>query len=210
MNAKQENKDLQHSKKFIVCIDNGHGVDTPGKCSPDRSLLEWQWNREVAIILKNILKDKNIDSVIIVTEYTDISLKERCRRINKIASEVGKKNCVSVSIHINAAGGDGKWHSAQGWSVFVSPNASEKSKMLANEMWNFAKAHGFKTRQPLPNQHYWVKSLAMCRDTSCPAVLVENLFMDNETDCYYLKQEATKVNLAQVMADAIESYMRSL
>ena len=31
-----------------VLIDAGHGIDTPGKRSPDGSFLEYLWNRQVA------------------------------------------------------------------------------------------------------------------------------------------------------------------
>nr|DAD59382.1 MAG TPA: N-acetylmuramoyl-L-alanine amidase [Bacteriophage sp.] len=26
---------------YIICLDNGHGVNTPGKCSPDKKLKEY-------------------------------------------------------------------------------------------------------------------------------------------------------------------------
>ena len=55
------------------------------------------------------LKDNGYKVFIVTPETTDISLKERCRRIN---SEYIKnhKNAISISIHNNAAGADGKWH----------------------------------------------------------------------------------------------------
>jgi hypothetical protein len=28
-------------KKLVVILDNGHGKNTKGKCSPDKSLYEW-------------------------------------------------------------------------------------------------------------------------------------------------------------------------
>ena len=30
---------------LTVILDNGHGANTPGKCSPDKSLLEYKWAR---------------------------------------------------------------------------------------------------------------------------------------------------------------------
>ena len=42
---------------LTVILDNGHGVNTPGKCSPDRSLLEYRWTREmVDLIIKELSK----------------------------------------------------------------------------------------------------------------------------------------------------------
>ena len=37
-------------KNRIVILDNGHGDETPGKCSPDFSLFEWRWNRDHYLI----------------------------------------------------------------------------------------------------------------------------------------------------------------
>lgn len=28
-----------------ILIDNGHGIDTPSKCSPNRGFLEYRFNR---------------------------------------------------------------------------------------------------------------------------------------------------------------------
>ena len=38
-------------KDLVVILDAGHGSDTPGKCSPDKSLYEWQFNREIVAML---------------------------------------------------------------------------------------------------------------------------------------------------------------
>ena len=37
---------------MIVLIDNGHGVNTPGKHSPDNSIFEYKYTREIAAMLK--------------------------------------------------------------------------------------------------------------------------------------------------------------
>ena len=37
-----------NKEDIIIIIDNGHGINTPGKCSPDKSLLEWKYTREIA------------------------------------------------------------------------------------------------------------------------------------------------------------------
>lgn len=189
--------------KLVVCIDNGHGKNTKGKCSPDRSLLEWQWNRQVALLLRDRLIKLGIDARLIVTEDSDISLSERCKRVNRISKQVGAANCILVSIHVNAAGGDGKWHDARGWSVFVSNNASSKSRSLAELMYDAATEIGVKTRKPSQKQKFWKQDLAICRDTVCPAVLVENFFMDNREDCEFLKSEEGKNKCAKIMCGGI-------
>ena len=120
-------------KNLVVIIDNGHGKNTPGKCAPDKSLFEWQWTREIAAMLCMRLYGINtIQTVILVPEENDISLKERVRRVNTIVhdAKIAGKEVLLISIHINAAG-HGTWKTASGWSVWVANNASEKSKLFA-------------------------------------------------------------------------------
>ena len=42
-------------KNKVVILDNGHGKNTPGKCSPDKIFYEWSWSRKFVNILKTIL-----------------------------------------------------------------------------------------------------------------------------------------------------------
>ena len=71
-------------KNRIVILDNGHGINTPGKCSPDKSLKEYKWNREFVDKLIPLLENEGYIVFKIVTEYLDISLSERAIRANKI------------------------------------------------------------------------------------------------------------------------------
>lgn len=192
---------------MIILIDNGHGVNTSGKCSPDKSLREYAYCREIASRLVCALKDLGYDARRIVTEEIDISLSERCRRVNKICREVGSKNCLCVSIHNNAAGSQGKWLTARGWSVFVGKNASQNSKRLADDLHDAAKMLNQKIRVPDPSHKYWTQNLAMCRDTLCPAVLTENLFQDNLEDVKYLLSEEGKAAMVQIHLHGIINYI---
>ena len=153
-----------------VIIDNGHGKETLGKRSPvwddGSQLLEWRYAREIAVMLEQELVRRGVDVVRIVPEDTDVSLRERCNRVNKLCVQFGAKNCLLVSIHCNAAGNAGKPMQARGWSVFVGLNASQNSKSLATLFSASAEAQGLKVRVSSPNQRYWVQNLAMCRDTS--------------------------------------------
>ena len=67
--------------KYIICLDNGHGVNTPGKCSPDKRLKEYQYAREIVKRLESKLKENGYKVYVVTPEQEDISLKERCRRI---------------------------------------------------------------------------------------------------------------------------------
>ena len=190
----------------MVILDNGHGVNTPGKCSPDKKLREYAYTREIVKRIREKLEKLGVESYILVPEEEDISLKERCRRANNIYAK-NIKNTFVISVHCNAAGADGKWHNAKGWSVFLSQNASKKSKHLADCLADSAQSKGLKMRYSIPNQSYWVQNLAICRDTHCPAVLTENLFQDNKEDVEYLLSEEGKETIAQLHVDGILKYI---
>lgn len=198
---------------ITLLLDNGHGDPplTGGKCSPDKSILEYYWARDMVQRIDRKARAAGIPVEIIVPETTDIPLKTRTNRVNAICrAKGGSKNCVLISVHINAAGGDGKWHDARGWCGFIAPNASANSKRLARILWEHADRAGLRGNRCVPAERYWVKSLAMCRDTNCPAVLTENLFMDNRADAEYLKSESGKETIADLHIAAIKEYIKTM
>lgn len=192
---------------MIVLIDNGHGIDTKGKCSPDGRLKEYAYAREIAKMVEKVLKAKGIDARRIVTEENDISLSERCRRVNTICRQFGTKNVILVSIHNNAAGADGQWHNASGFSAHVGLNASASSKKLASSIWTAAIAKGLQGNRSIPQERYIAQNLAICRDTLCPAVLTENLFQDNKKDVATLLSEEGKQNIIEAHVNGIKNYL---
>ena len=107
-------------------------------------------------------------------------------------------------------GCDGKWHNANGWSVFVAQNASTKSKTLAKCLKEAAEKEGLKIRLQYPDKSYWVQSLAMCRDTNCPAVLTENLFQDNKEDVKFLLSKEGKEKICNLHVKGIIDYLQTL
>ena len=191
-----------------VLIDNGHGENTPGKCSPDKRLREYAYAREIARRVEKCLRCKGYDAERIVEEETDIALSERCKRVNDICKQVGTKNVLLVSIHNNAAGADGKWHEARGFSSFVGLNASSKSKMLAQYLWNEAIQQGLKGNRSVPAAPYIAQNLAICRNTLCPAVLTENLFQDNKEDVDFLLSEEGKEKVTATHVNAIVEFIK--
>lgn len=194
-------------KGIIILIDNGHGFDTQGKCSPDGKYQEWAWSREMADLIVRELTRLGYDARILVPEREDIPLLNgadtRVRRVNDICNCYGKENVVLVSIHSNANSCDGKWHDGQ-WSGFiaeVAPNASQKSKWLADFIWARAIEAGLKGNRSFtdkPGQRYLVQSLAICRETKCPAVLTESAFHDTHDGVALLTGSKQRIAMAHV------------
>lgn len=212
-----------------ILIDNGHGVNTAGKCSPDRRLREYAWSREIARRLEQALRAEGYDAERIVTEETDISLTERCRRANAIAAKVGTANCIFVSLHSNAAGGDGKWKTAGGWCVYTSPGKT-KADSLATSLWNAAnivlkpyadrfrvlQAQGAYDSRQVPFRADWSDGdpdyearFTVLTGTRCPAVLTESLFQDNKSDVDFLLSEEGKQAIVKLHAEGIKNYINA-
>lgn len=45
-----------------ILIDNGHGVNTPGKCSPDGVFREYKYTREIAAAVVKHLGYRGFDA----------------------------------------------------------------------------------------------------------------------------------------------------
>lgn len=174
----------------MIILDNGHGCDTPGKRSPiweDGSYLqEWKYCRAIVQEIAMVLKKEGISYHILVPEDHDIPLRTRVHRANKVAAQNGISQTLLISVHLNASP---QINSASGWEIHTSPGET-KSDEYARVFWNTAKEilgdcfpmrGDFEDRNPDRDS-----SFAIIRDTACPAVLTENLFMNTEKDCRFL------------------------
>lgn len=197
--------------KALVLLDNGHGADTPGKQSPDGSLKEYMWCRDEVKMIADKLNAEGIQSVILVPEIKDIPLSKRVERANKIYIDNGKnkkgKFVFLISVHVNAAGMGG-WTNASGYSVYVSGNASENSKRLAVSLYGEAKKAHLEGNRSVPKEEYWTAGFYIIKNTKCPAVLSENLFMDNRDDCAYLLSDKGKETIANMYVEAIKKFIQ--
>ena len=194
---------------MIVLIDNGHGATCPNG-SPDKQIRKYSYAREIASLLEQKLKEKGVTAIRIVTEENDVPLSTRVSRINTICREFNPNNCCVVSIHLDAAGSDNKWHNARGFSVRVAKNASNKSKKLARVLYEQAEALNLKGNRSVPPKKYLVHNLAICRDTNCAAVLTENLFQDNKEDVAFLLSKEGKDAIVQLHLKGLLNYINSL
>lgn len=188
-----------------ILIDNGHGENTPGKRSPlwpdGSQLFEWAYTREIAKRVCDELLKCGMDSELIVRESIDVPIHERARRVNAICKKEGVSNCFLVSIHCNACNGK-----ARGWEVHTYTGQS-KSDEYATVFWNTARQI-LGTTSPMRGDFSdgdpdWDSNLGILRETLCPAILTENLFMDNEEDCRFLLSPAGKKAITDIHVQSI-------
>ena len=194
-----------------VLLDAGHGEDTPGKQSPDGKLREYSWNRQMAARIAEGLKKAGIAVTLLVPETTDIPLSVRAARANEWCRREGKENVILISVHVNAAG-CGSWMKARGWSAYTSPGKT-KADLLAESLYGAAcelLPPGIPIRTDLSDgDRDWEARFAILMKTQCPAVLTENLFMDNREDLAILLSEDGQRRLAEIHVQGILSYLRS-
>lgn len=198
--------------KMVILIDNGHGSNTAGKCSPDGSFREYKWTREVAAAIVCQLSSLGYEAHLLVPELTDVSLSERCRRVNNWCNKVGKNNVLLVSVHNNAAASDGKWHTATGWSTYTTRGITEADK-LARSIYLSAEKNlkGQKIRKYGTGYYDWdfEENFYILLHTYCPAVLVENFFQDNRQDVAFLTSTLGKQKCIDTIVDGVINYIKS-
>lgn len=193
-----------------ILIDNGHGENTPGKRSPDGSLREYAYVREIADRIAHELSARGYDAERIVRETVDVPLSERARRVNEVCGRYGTANVVLVSIHCNAAGNGIEWMNASGWSAYTSKGKTKADK-LATFLYEEAEKNFISQRIRKDNSDDdpdWEENFYILSKTKCPAVLTENFFQDNKDDVLYLCSEEGKQAIVKTHVEAITRYIQ--
>lgn len=194
---------------MIILLDNGHGFDTPGKRSPDGFFREYAYNRYLAFRIREQLSALGLDARLLVPEREDISLPERCRRVNKICERFGSNQVILVSIHVNAAGNGQHWMEARGWSCFTSIGET-RADSLATCLYEAAMAQlpGHNIRKDYTDGDPDIeKNFYILRHTRYPAVLTENLFMDNRDDVAFLESAEGSQAIVNLHVEGILHYL---
>jgi N-acetylmuramoyl-L-alanine amidase len=183
------------AKKYLIALDDGHGMDTPGKRSPKLAdgtvMLENQFNRRVVALLDAELKRCGFATLLVAPTDEDVSLSERVNKANK-----GKADFY-LSVHANAY--NGKLDNAAGgietYAHFSYPKTVEKARII--HKWVMK---GTKMKDREVKNGDW---LYVCKNTSMPAVLTELGFMDNIHDLSKLMNDSYRKECAVELAKAI-------
>ena len=197
-----------------IILGTAHLKSTPGKCSPDKKFFEYQYSREICKNVKSILENMGYN-VIIDIEADDVEnmtpskeLVLRCNIVNNLVKKY--KDCIYVSIHVNAAGSDGKWHEATGWEAYTSRGVTKADK-LATCLYKAAESNlkGKKIRKDTgdgdPDKE---AGFYVLKNTKCPAVLTENFFQDNKKDVEYLNSTLGFHQILRTHVEGIISYIQ--
>ena len=193
-----------------ILIDPGHGIDTPGKRSPDGLFREYLWNRQVADLILEGLVSAGVDASLVVTETNDVTLRNRVNRVNTICNRLGASNVLLVSVHANAAGNGSAWMNAKGWSCYTSKGKT-KSDQVAECLYDAFEAEfqDRKIRKDMSDgDRDWEENFYVLQKSKCPAVLLENFYYDNREECAWMLQEETKRRIASAAVKGIIKYIK--
>lgn len=179
---------------YLVGLDAGHGMNTPGKRTPALKedivvkgkvvkkkgsvIHENEWNRAVAEYCSAALKRCGINTFFTadMTGKTDTALSTRASRANA-------KGCnLLVSFHYNAYGGCSSFLNKKGGLLILrTKNCSNKSIALGKAICKHLEAdistykYSYGVCRDVDISGF---TLAILRQTTMPAVLVEYGFMD--------------------------------
>ena len=196
-----------------IILGTAHLKSTPGKCSPDKKFFEYQYSREVCKAIRDILKNLGYN-VFIDIEDDDLQVNQsqelclRCKVVNDLQKVY--KNCIYVSIHVNAAGNDGKWHNATGWEAYTSVGVTSADR-LAECLYKSAKKNliGKKLRvDKTDGDQDKEYNFYVLKHTLCPAVLTENFFQDSKSDVQYLTSDEGFHQIVRLHVEGILDYIK--
>lgn len=175
-----------------IAIDPGHGGRDPGAVG--NGLQEKNITLTISLKVAELLKAQGLEAIL--TRTTD--------RYIDLTPERTPKCDISISIHVNAGGG-------QGLETWVSLyNQSAKSRKLGQAIQsNILKMvpfrdRGLKTRRNSRNNADY---LYMLRQAKGVPVLVECGFIDNTTDANILKNPVNIDKIADGIANGVFEYL---
>lgn len=212
--------------KVEVFLDNGHGIETPGKRSPlfpqemkekfgINIFYEYEYTREIVKRIEKELKELGISVFIVTPEMRDVDLMTRVLRINKRYSSLKRegKKAFLISVHVDAAG-HGDWMTATGWSSYttrgqnISDALSKCMYEAAHEVLDPLKKRirtdtTDKDEDKEANFYILKKSNVAC-------TLTENFFQDNKEDVKFLLSEEGKKAIVDIHVKGILKYIAKL
>ena len=224
---------MKFNTKPLIIIDAGHGKETAGKRSPlwadGSQLLEYAYNRSIARVVQQRLKDADFDARLLVTDDHDLPLQVRCRRANEWILDHKQHGGIEaerllVSIHVNAYEQSsptpslgGGWGEASGWEAYCC-GSNANTRELALELYRQAAEQlpatfpirtatgDHRKGHPLRPK---TANFYILRYSNCPAVLTENLFMTNATDCTFLLSDDGREVITDIHVSAITNYLKN-
>lgn len=190
---------------YLIALDDGHGMQTPGKRTPyipelGRFIHENEFNRAVVKFLDAELKRCGFKTLLVAPTDDDTPLSTRINTANKAKADA------YISIHFNALDGkfDGDGKDPEGMSLHVYKGHRNKP---AGQL---AAAIGKYLQQGTAQKYRGIveQDLAVTRETHMIAVLSENGFMDNKREAILMASVDFQKEVAREHAQGICEYFK--
>ncbi len=193
-----------------LLIDNGHGIGTAGKRSPDGRLREYRYCREIAAEVVRRLKAEEYDAELLVPEDADINNNERANRANAWCDKLGTANVCLVSIHNNAAGMGDRWMTGRGWEAWTTKGQTQGDK-LADCLYDAA-ARCLPAGTPIrtdmiDGDRDKEANYTILKRSRCAACLTENMFQDNRAEVDWLLSEEGRAAVVNLHVEGLKAYV---
>ena len=180
-----------------VCLDPGHGVESPGKCSPDKSYYEHEFALDMARRIQAHLERCGIRVVLTRTdEHCPTGKADTNDLLKRVAISDAAGADLFVSLHSNASGNE--WSNASGLMIYTSAGPETASRnVAAKAVLSRMTEAGVELRgSPLVHD----MELVVTRKTAAPAMLIEYGFHTNRTEVVLLKKSSYRAKLAEATA----------
>lgn len=164
-------------------LDPGHGGSDPG--AQGNGLQEKNINLDIALRIRSTLLNgyENVEVMMSRTGDTSKSLTQRTNEANAWGADY------YLSIHCNAFNGE-----AQGYEDFIHSSLSDSSTTARYQ--DIIHAEVMKVNQ-LKDRGQKKANFHVLRESSMPALLSENGFIDNAEDAALMKQSSWRQKVAQ-------------
>lgn len=185
---------------YKVVLDPGHGVETPGKRSPDGTYFEHEFNLDMAWRCRAVLERHGVQVTMTRTNEHDVSLASRVELANSIQGLD-----LFVSLHSNASGDGKSWTAPDGFGIYTSsgPPTAQRN-IAARDILAQAVAAGIRL---WGDGLFHDPALYVLRKTTAPAVLIECGFHTNQAETELLKSSDYRDKLTGVICKGILVYL---
>ena len=162
---RKKNKEGKPMGKKKVFIGVGHGGSDSGAVG---YITEKDVNLQMALACRDFLTAYGVDVRMSRTKDENDTVSQEVRECNAFAPDL------ALDVHNNSGGGDGfeVFHTIYGGTGKVLAQNIEKQVKAIGQ-----NSRGVKTRKGSRGDYY-----AFIRDTVCPAVICEGVFVDNKAD----------------------------
>lgn len=187
-------------RKYTIILDAAHGVETPGKRSPDGKFREYKWSREIVKKLKCALELEGFEVFETNKTENEIGLTKRAN----IANSVKRPKKLFISVHSNAAS-NGQWSKARGYSVYTTKGQNNSDKVAEQILKDFQKNFPeLKGRFDRSDGDLDIEeNFTVIYKTNFPSVLLEWLFQDNKEDIALLTNPEYNNKLVKSLVESI-------